>query len=108
VAAIGIEDAKKGERLVVFVTGRGGQRPDEGQLSVAIAGLLEKELGKAFRPSRVHVVGAMPKTKSGKVMRRLIRNWYTGTPAGDLSGLEDATVLEEFGKIGTKEREEER
>jgi acetyl-CoA synthetase len=53
-------------------------------------------------------VGAMPKTKSGKVMRRLIRNWYTGTPAGDLSGLEDATVLEEFGKIGTKEREEER
>jgi acetyl-CoA synthetase len=106
VAAIGIEDPKKGERLVVFVTGSGGKRPDDAALGSAVAGLLERELGKAFRPSRLHVVGALPKTKSGKIMRRLIRNWYTGVPAGDLSGLEDASVLVEFEKIGKREREE--
>jgi acetyl-CoA synthetase len=108
VAAIGVEDAKKGERLVVFVTGSEGRRPDDTALSDAIAGLLERELGKAFRPSRLHVVSAMPKTKSGKIMRRLIRNCYTGSSAGDLSGLDDASVLGEFEEIAKKVREEAR
>lgn len=105
-AAVGIEDPLKGEKLVLFMVLKPKGKQDESTISAAITQSLEVKLGKTFRPARTHVVAALPKTKSGKVMRRLIRNSYTGATIGDVSSLEDAAVLQEFVDIGKKERGE--
>jgi acetyl-CoA synthetase len=55
-----------------------------------------KQMGAAFRPKRVYVVADLPKTQSGKIMRRLIRERYLGRESGDVSSLADASVLETF------------
>ena len=51
-------------------------------------------LGKSLTPERVLFVGELPKTRSGKVMRRLIRAVHLGKEPGDLSGLENAAALD--------------
>ena len=53
-----------------------------------------QRLGKPFRPARVHVVAQLPKTRSLKIMRRVIRNLYTNRPVGDLSSLDNPAALE--------------
>jgi acetyl-CoA synthetase len=53
-------------------------------------------LGKALKPERVLFVRELPKTRSGKVMRRVIRAVYVGTETGDLSSLENPASLEEI------------
>jgi len=90
-AAIGVEDALKGQKLVVFLVAK----PDAGPgLEAAAARAVEQHLGRAFRPGAVHLVAEMPKTRSQKIMRRVIRNLYTGKPPGDLSSLDNPSALE--------------
>jgi acetyl-CoA synthetase len=99
-AAIGIDDAAKGQRLVVFVVPTAqGQLPESfpAQASDHVA----QRLGRAFRPSRVHVIGSLPKTRSSKVMRRVLRNIYTGSPAGDLSSLDNPASIGEIERLRT-------
>jgi len=55
-----------------------------------------ENLGPAFRPRTIEVVAALPKTQSGKVVRRLIRQSYLGEPLGDGSTLADPSALESF------------
>jgi acetyl-CoA synthetase len=105
-AAVGVEDAKKGEKLVLFLVATPGAAADKDAVSAAVGKSIETQLGRAFRPACTYLVAGLPKTKSGKIMRRLVRNSYTGAPIGDLSSLEDASVLEEFTEIGQKERGE--
>jgi acyl-CoA synthetase (AMP-forming)/AMP-acid ligase II len=50
-------------------------------------------LGRAFRPGAVHVVAELPKTRSQKIMRRVIRNLYAGQPPGDLTALDNPAAL---------------
>ena len=73
-AAIGVDDPAKGQVLVVFAipSGEGMGDPD---LPVKVAQHIEVRLGRAFRPNNVHVVAQLPKTRSSKVMRRLIRDF---------------------------------
>ena len=90
VAAIGVDDAAKGQRLVVFIIPSPTAPAD---LAAAVAPHVDRRLGRAFRPSAVHLVTELPRTRSLKVMRRVIRNLYTGQPAGDLTALDNPTAL---------------
>ena len=86
-AAIGIPDPLKGEAIVGFVQLRAGHEPSE----TLAAGLIEhvrRELGPIATPSAVKFVDGLPKTRSGKIMRRLLKAQETGAEIGDLSTLE--------------------
>jgi acetyl-CoA synthetase len=93
-AAIGVHDPVKGQKLVVFVI----PRPDAltQALGKRVAGAVADRLGKPFKPSEVHVVTQLPKTRSSKVMRRLIRQVYSGEALGDLSSLDNPAALDEL------------
>lgn len=91
-AAVGVPDPVKGQALVCFVVPAdpaavGGQSPD-------LQSVVADALGKALAPQAVHLVAALPKTRSGKVMRRIARAAYLGTDGGDTSALDDAAVLD--------------
>ncbi len=87
-AAIGLPDEIKGERIKVFVVLRAGKEPTEG-LRKSIIQHVRKELGPIATPSEVAFVDKLPKTRSGKIMRRLLRARELGLPEGDTSTLED-------------------
>jgi acetyl-CoA synthetase len=92
-AAIGIPHEVKGEAIVVFCVLRPGET-DSPDLRASIGGRVVKELGKTLRPEAVEVVRALPKTRNGKIMRRVARAAYLGLDQGDVSALEDPTALE--------------
>ncbi len=98
-AAIGVPHAVKGEAIVVFCVLRPGE-PDDPALRASIGARVADELGRALRPEAVEVVPALPKTRSGKVMRRVARAAYLGRDPGDISSLEDATVLDAIARAG--------
>jgi acetyl-CoA synthetase len=58
-----------------------------------------QSLGATLRPSAIHAVPALPKTQSGKIVRRLIRQHYLGEPLGDTSTVENATALIHFSPV---------
>lgn len=92
-AVIGVPDPIKGQKLIVFAVPQdiSQARPD---LVPDLAARVEKALGKAFRPARIHLVAELPKTRNSKVMRRVIRRIYCGEPLGDLSALENPTAIQ--------------
>ncbi|MBB6122979.1 AMP-binding protein [Sphingobium subterraneum] len=98
-AAIGVEDAVKGQKLVVFVITASAYDGDAAALATAIRKQVDDNLGKPFRPSAVHVVRQLPKTRSSKVMRRLIRSIYCDQPLGDLSALDNPSALDEIRRM---------
>jgi acetyl-CoA synthetase len=83
----------KGETIVVVCTLRPGEVDDD-DLRAAIARRVVEDLGKTLRPESIVVVAALPKTRSGKIMRRVIRAAYLGLDPGDLSALDDPLTLE--------------
>lgn len=93
-AAVGIADAVKGQKLVVFIVTMPDFAGDAESLGKAVASAVADRLGKPFKPSRVHVVSQLPKTRSGKIMRRLIRQVYAGEKLGDLSSLDNPAALD--------------
>ncbi len=98
-AAIGLPHEVKGESIAVFAVLRRGER-DDPEVRASIAAAVARELGKALRPDVVAVVPALPKTRSGKVMRRVIRAAYLGLAAGDVSALDDPSTIEAIGALG--------
>jgi acetyl-CoA synthetase len=99
-AAIGVPHEIKGEVVVVLVVLRPGETENAG-LMEAIAGTVAGQLGKPLRPDRVAAVPALPKTRSGKVMRRAIRAAWLGLDPGDLSALDEPQTLESIRSIAT-------
>jgi len=95
-AAIGVSDPDKGQKLVVFVVGAPGATQGGAEVAQQVAQHVDKRLGRPFRPSAVHVVGQLPKTRSSKIMRRVIRSVYCDQPAGDLSSLDNPAALDEI------------
>jgi acetyl-CoA synthetase len=91
-AAIGIPHAVKGEAIVVVATLRRGET-DGDELRASISKRVVEDLGKTLRPEAVIVVPALPKTRSGKIMRRVVRAAYLGLDPGDLSALDDPTTI---------------
>jgi acetyl-CoA synthetase len=83
----------KGQAIVAFVTPMGGITGDDA-LGAELREHVAKEIGALARPEAVHFAEALPKTRSGKIMRRLLRNLASGTVAeGDVTTLEDAGVM---------------
>ena len=95
-AAIGVDDPDKGQKLVVFVVPAPASAADPAALSQQVAQHVDKRLGRPFRPSAVHPVAQLPKTRSSKIMRRVIRSVYCSLPPGDLSSLDNPTALDEI------------
>jgi acetyl-CoA synthetase len=92
-AAVGRPDELKGQALVVFVTVKAGQTVGK-ELKEALATHIDKEIGKFARPDTIRFADSLPKTRSGKIMRRLLKEIAAGSATtGDTSTLEDLGVL---------------
>ncbi len=96
-AVVGVADELKGQVPVVFATLR--QATTERDTRVAAADGMRKQvehsLGAVARPARIYIVGALPKTRSGKLLRRSLLALAQGGDPGDLSTLDDPNALEE-------------
>ena len=91
-AAVGRPDEIKGEALAVFVVLKSGEPGDA--LKKELQAHVRKEIGALAVPDDVRFTAALPKTRSGKIMRRLLRDIASGkTTTGDTTTLEDFTVL---------------
>lgn len=100
-AAVGIPHAVKGEGIVVFVRLKPGQSDDQ-ELRRSVGERIVEQLGKALRPEAIHAVVDLPRTRSGKVMRRVARAAYLGTDPGDLSALENPLSVEAIRAAGAE------
>jgi acetyl-CoA synthetase len=95
-AVVGRPDELKGSAIVAFVTLEGSQIPTD-ELNAELRAHVTKEIGALARPDEIRFTEALPKTRSGKIMRRLLREIATsGTVAGDVTTLEDFSVLEKL------------
>jgi acetyl-CoA synthetase len=92
-AVVGVPDEVKGQVPVAFVTlAAGGGAPADPEQ--AIADQIVRAIGPIARPAAVYVVDALPKTRSGKIVRRLLKEIVTtGEAKGDVTGLEDPEIL---------------
>jgi acetyl-CoA synthetase len=92
-AVVGRPDDLTGTAIVAFVTPRRGTKAD-GDLSSALLGHVTKQIGAIAKPKDIRFTEALPKTRSGKIMRRLLRDIASGKETvGDTSTLEDYSVL---------------
>ena len=91
--AVGVPDEVKGESIVVFAVVRSSAEASDA-LATAIGQTVVDGLGKSFKPAAVHLVPGLPKTRNGKILRRVARAAYLGIDPGDISALEDAATLE--------------
>ena len=100
-AAIGTPHELKGEVIVVFCVLRRGEI-DDPALRAAISQTVVEHLGKALKPEAIEVVTELPKTRSGKIMRRVARAAYLGLDPGDLSALDNPVAVEGIRAIGPR------
>jgi acetyl-CoA synthetase len=95
-AVVGKPDEIKGEEIVAFVILEGGHVGSD-ELAKALKKHVVGEIGAIARPGEIRFAEALPKTRSGKIMRRLLRNLAAGQEiSGDTSTLEDRSVLEKL------------
>jgi acetyl-CoA synthetase len=98
-AAVGIPDPLKGQSVVIFAVAR--PNADPGPIPAAVSRSVERSLGKPFKPAAVHIIPRLPKTRNGKILRRVIRNVFMGAPPGDLSSIDDMASLDPIRSLGT-------
>jgi acetyl-CoA synthetase len=95
-AVVGKPDEIKGQAIAAFVTLEGGRQGNE-QLKAELRAHVAKEIGSLAKPDDIRFTDMLPKTRSGKIMRRLLRELASGgTVAGDTTTLEDFSVLEKL------------
>ena len=90
-AVIGVPDDLKGEAIVGFAVAKPGATLD----AAAIAATVVEFLGPTFRPREIVTVAELPKTQSGKIVRRLLRQLYMGEELGDLSTVANPAALQQ-------------
>jgi len=99
VAVVGVADSLKGQVAMAFAVLKDAALADTPERRLALEGELMKtvdhQLGAVARPSRVHFVTVLPKTRSGKVLRRSIQALCEGRDPGDLTTIEDPAALEQ-------------
>jgi acetyl-CoA synthetase len=89
-AVVGVPDETKGEAVWCFVVAPGAAP----ELAPELAELVAHELGRPFKPSRVVLVDALPKTRSAKILRRAVRAVAIGDDPGDMSSAENPQALD--------------
>lgn len=97
-AAIGVPDPVKGEAVVVYAV-PSPDAVDDPTLADRVSEEIVRVLGKAFRPAAVHLVRDLPRTRSAKIMRRVVRALALGEDPGDLSSLENPESLSGIGRL---------
>ncbi len=97
-AAVGVPDDIKGERLLCVCVLRAGATPGAA-LEQELKDWVRDAMGPALKPDAVRFVDRLPKTRNGKVMRRVIRAICAGEDPGDLSALEDAGALDQLRSV---------
>jgi len=95
-ATIAIPDEITGEAIVVFFV---TENKFEIGLDMEISNYVAEKIGKIARPKFVYAISELPKTRTGKILRRLLKAKLLGTPLGDLSSLDNPLVLNEISKI---------
>lgn len=100
VAVVGVEDKLKGQVAVAFVILKNSDGIDTPEakraLEVEVMAVVDKQLGAVARPAHVYVVSLLPKTRSGKLLRRSIQAICEGRDAGDLTTIEDPLSLQQI------------
>jgi propionyl-CoA synthetase len=100
VAVVGVEDKVKGQVAVAFAILKNADAAatPEGRkaLEAEVMGVVDKQLGAVGRPARVHFVSLLPKTRSGKLLRRSIQAICEGRDPGDLTTIEDPASLQQI------------
>ncbi len=97
-AVVARPDDVKGEAIVCFVTLRSDQQPSP-ELRSALMDYVSTKIGTIARPSEIRFADLLPKTRSGKIMRRLLRELaHKGGISGDTTTLEDLGVIERLSK----------
>ena len=91
-AVVGANDAMTGQAIIAYVTLRGGLEVSEQVLRDHVA----TEIGPIAKPKAIYFTPDLPKTRSGKIMRRLLRDVAEGRNLGDTSTLADASVVSEL------------
>ena len=101
-AVIGQSDEDTGQSVTAFVTLEGGRDGDE-EMIASIREHVAKRIGKLARPKRIVWAYDLPKTRSGKIMRRLLRDIAEGRELGDVTTLRDPEVVAKLDEV-VKER----
>lgn len=91
-AVVGANDSMTGQAIIAYVTLRGGLEVDQKVLREHVA----KEIGPIAKPKMIFFTPDLPKTRSGKIMRRLLRDVAEGRNIGDTTTLADASVVSEL------------
>jgi acetyl-CoA synthetase len=103
-AAVGRPDELKGQALVCFVTVKAGKTAGK-DLRAALAAHIDKEIGKFARPDSIRFADSLPKTRSGKIMRRLLKEIAAGGESSEIIG--DTTTLEDLSVLAKLRASEE-
>jgi acetyl-CoA synthetase len=100
-AVVGRPDDLKGEAICCFVTVKQGVMPDDA-LKAELKAHVAKDIGALARPDDIRFTDTLPKTRSGKIMRRLLRDIAAGR-----EGSQDTTTLEDFSILAKLRQDEE-
>ena len=103
-AVIGIHHDIKGQAIAAFVTLRGAAKYDQAKLIEELKRHVAEKIGALARPEKIFITAELPKTRSAKIMRRLLRDIAEGHVLGDTSTLADPTVIQSI-KLQYEERE---
>ena len=95
-AVCGIPDKLKGESIIAFVVLKQGVKNDTNELKSELIQTVRKGVGPIATPDQIYFVSKLPKTRSGKIMRRLLKAIISNNKIGDLSTLEDRTSVTEI------------
>ena len=103
-AVVGITDEIKGQGIAAFVTLKERSVPDS-KMEDTLKQHVTNKIGAIARPSKIIFSGDLPKTRSGKIMRRLLRDIAEGRILGDTTTLADADVIDTLKKKYEEEGE---
>jgi len=96
-AVIGVPDEITGNAIAAFVVLKKGEAPSE-ELKESIQEIVVKKIGAIARPKKIYFIEDLPKTRSGKIMRRLLKDLAFGRSIGDTTTLEDPKFLKTLEK----------
>jgi acetyl-CoA synthetase len=91
-AVVGASDVTTGQAVIAYVILREGHDADEQELRNHVAG----QIGGIAKPKQVYITTDLPKTRSGKIMRRLLRDVAEGRNIGDTTTLADSSIVDEL------------
>jgi len=91
-AVVGATDATTGQAIIAYVITRGGAEVSVEELRAHVAA----EIGAIAKPKAIFLTPDLPKTRSGKIMRRLLRDVAEGRTMGDTTTLADASIVDEL------------